>query len=450
MPLTSLIYDLLDDLNRPGMPWQVGAIVASILFGWLSAQVVRIWWNRRRGEAGSLLHTGVESFTRVVAPLLVVGLLYLAQFLLTKSHFHTNIVKVAIPVFWSLAAIRLVFYLLRRVFARRGQLGQALVTFEKIFALVAWLAVVLYITGLWPDIFDFLDSYKIQFGPKKSNSVTVADILQAVASIVVALMLALWAGAALEERLMGVHALHSSLRVALARLGRALLIVGAVLLSLNLVGIDLTVLSVFGGALGVGLGLGMQRIASNYVSGFIILLERSLSIGDMISVSTFTGKVTQINTRYTVLQGLDGVETVLPNELLISGPVQNQSLTTPRVRASTKVTVAYGSDLDQVMPLLIAQAVGTPRVLEEPAPGISLTRFGPDGYELDLGFWIADPENGQGGVVSEINKKIYALVQAGTVRLGFPSVDTRLLDSHIASVVARITQPTQNSQPGAS
>jgi small-conductance mechanosensitive channel len=450
MPLTSLIYDLLDDLNRPGMPWQVGAIVASILFGWLSAQVVRIWWNRRRGEAGSLLHTGVESFTRVVAPLLVVGLLYLAQFLLTKSHFHTNIVKVAIPVFWSLAAIRLVFYLLRRVFARRGQLGQALVTFEKIFALVAWLAVVLYITGLWPDIFDFLDSYKIQFGPKKSNSVTVADILQAVASIVVALMLALWAGAALEERLMGVHALHSSLRVALARLGRALLIVGAVLLSLNLVGIDLTVLSVFGGALGVGLGLGMQRIASNYVSGFIILLERSLSIGDMISVSTFTGKVTQINTRYTVLQGLDGVETVLPNELLISGPVQNQSLTTPRVRASTKVTVAYGSDLDQVMPLLIAQAVGTPRVLEEPAPGISLARFGPDGYELDLGFWIADPENGQGGVVSEINKKIYALVQAGTVKLGFPSVDTRLLDSHIASVVARITQPTQNSQPGAS
>lgn len=450
MPLTSLIYDLLDDLNRPGMPWQVGAIAASILFGWLSAQVVRIWWNRRRGEAGSLLHTGVESFTRVVAPLLVVGLLYLAQFLLSKNHFHTNIVKVAIPVFWSLAAIRLVFYLLRRVFARRGQLGQALVTFEKIFALVAWLAVVLYITGLWPDIFDFLDSYKIQFGPKKSNSVTLADILQAVASIVVALMLALWAGAALEERLMGVHALHSSLRVALARLGRALLIVGAVLLSLNLVGIDLTVLSVFGGALGVGLGLGMQRIASNYVSGFIILLERSLSIGDMISVSTFTGKVTQINTRYTVLQGLDGVETVLPNELLISGPVQNQSLTTPRVRASTKVTVAYGSDLDQVMPLLIAQAVGTPRVLDEPAPGISLARFGPDGYELDLGFWIADPENGQGGVVSEINKKIYALVQAGTVKLGFPSVDTRLLDSHIASVVARITQPTQNSQPGAS
>ena len=449
MPFTSLFDDLLDDLTRPGMPWQIAAIVACTLLGWLSARMVQVGWQRRHGQDGSVPHTGVESFTRVVAPLLVVGLLYLARFLLARAHFHTNIVKVAIPVFWSLAAIRLVFYLLRRVFARHGQLGQAFVTFEKIFALVAWLAAVLYITGMWPDIIDFLDSYTLSFGPKvrgkASYNISLADIFQGVASIAVLLMLALWAGAALEERLMGVQALHSSLRVALARLGRALLIVGAVLLSLNLVGIDLTVLSVFGGALGVGLGLGMQRIASNYVSGFIILLERSLSIGDMISVSTFTGKVTQINTRYTVLQGLDGVETVLPNELLISGPVQNQSLTTRRVRASTKLTIAYGSDLDQVMPLLVAQAVGTPRVLEDPAPGISLSRFGPDGYELDLGFWIADPENGQGGVVSEINKKIYALVQEGTVKLGFPSVDTRLLDSHIASVVARITQPAQNS-----
>jgi small-conductance mechanosensitive channel len=330
------------------------------------------------------------------------------------------------------------------VFARRGQLGEAFVTFEKIFVLVVWLAVVLYLTGMWPDILDFLDGYTLKYGPKKNDFVSLADILQGAISVAVMLMLALWAGTALEERLMGVNALHSSLRVALARLGRAVLIVAAVLVSLRLVGIDLTVLSVFGGALGVGLGLGMQRIASNYVSGFIILLERSLSIGDMISVSTFTGKVTQINTRYTVLQGLDGIETVLPNELLISGPVQNQTLTLRRIRASTKVTLAYGADLDTLMPLLVEQAVGTPRVLDDPAPGISLSRFGPDGYELDLGFWIADPENGSGGVVSEINKKIYALVQAGTIKLGYPSVDTRLLDSHIASVVAQITQPAQN------
>lgn len=439
MPLTSLIDNLLDDLSRPGMPWQVGSIAASIALGWLVAGLLRFWWRRRRAARGiTTSHAGLESLARVVAPLLVVGLLYLSSTLLAGHRFHTNIVKVAIPVFWSLVVIRLAFYLLRRVFARHGQLGEAFVTFEKIFALVVWLAVVLYITGMWPELFDFLDATKLKYGTRPRDYVTLADILQAVASVAIMMMLALWAGTALEERLMGVQALHSSLRVALARVSRAVLIVGSVLISLSLVGIDLTVLSVFGGALGVGLGLGMQRIASNYVSGFIILIERSLSIGDMISVDKYTGKVTQINTRYTVLQGLDGVETVLPNEMLISGPVLNQTLSMRAVRASTKLMVAYGSDLDQVMPLLVAQAAGTPRVLESPAPGVSLSRFAPEGYELDLGFWIGDPENGQGGVVSEINKKIYALVQAGDIKLGIPALDTRLLDAHIASVVARI------------
>jgi len=439
LQLTSLIDDLLDDLSRPGMPWQVGAIAASVLIGWLCAGLLQAWWRGRRTARGITLHEGVASLTRVVAPLLVVGLLYLSTWLLAMNRFHTNIVKVAIPVFWSLVVIRVVFYLLRRVFARHGQLGEAFVTFEKIFALLVWAAVALYITGQWPDIFNFLDSTVLY--KKGSNKVVLGDVLQAVVSIAVLMILALWVGAALEERLMGVQALHSSLRVALARVSRAVLIISAVLLSLSMAGLDLTVLSVFGGALGVGLGLGLQRIASNYVSGFIILLERSLSIGDMISVDKYAGKVTQINTRYTVLQGLDGVETVLPNEMLISGPVLNQTLSMRAVRASTRLTVAYGSDLDQVMPLLAAQAVGTPRVLEAPAPGVSLSRFAPEGYELDLGFWIGDPENGQGGVVSEINKKIYALVQSGDIKLGIPSLDTRLLDAHIASVVARITQP---------
>jgi small-conductance mechanosensitive channel len=447
LQLTSLIDDLLDDLSRPGMPWQVGSIAASILIGWLCAGLLQFWWRRRRAARGITRHDTVDSFTRVVAPLLVVGLLYLSTWLLVQNRFHTNIVKVAIPVFWSLVVIRVAFYLLRRVFARHGQLGEAFVTFEKIFALVVWAAVALYITGKWPDIIYYLDANELKYGPKKGDTVSLLEILQGVTSVAVLLMLALWAGAALEERLMGMQALHSSLRVALARVSRAVLIVGAVLLSLRLVHIDLTVLSVFGGALGVGLGLGMQRIASNYVSGFIILIERSLSIGDMISVDKYAGKVTQINTRYTVLQGLDGVETVLPNEMLISGPVLNQTLRMRAVRASTKLTVAYGSDLDQVMPLLAAQAAGIPRVLETPAPGVSLSRFAPEGYELDLGFWIGDPENGSGGVVSEINRKIYALVQSGDVKLGIPALDTRLLDAHIASVVARITQPGQIPLP---
>jgi small-conductance mechanosensitive channel len=443
MPLTDQLpeqlSDLLDDLSDASMLWQLGAVLASVLFGWLAAWLLERFWRGRRDGASRALRLGVDGFARVVAPLLAVGLLSLARVWLARHHIHVNIVKVAIPLLWSLGLIRIAFYVLHRAFARRSRHSELFVTVEKSIALLVWAGVALYILGWWPDIYDFLDDRFVPLGRK--NKVSLADLLQASVSVVVLLILALWAGAALDERLMRMQALHSSLRVVLARTGRALLIFVAVLVGLHSVGVDLTVLSVFGGAFGVGLGLGMQRIASNYVSGFIILLERSLSIGDMISVDKYTGKVTQINTRYTVLHGLDGVETVLPNEMLISGPVLNQTLSARAVRASTRVPVAYGSDLDKVMPLLIAQAVGTPRVLDTPPPGVSLSRFGPEGYELDLGFWIGDPENGQGGVVSEVNKKIYALVQSGEIQLGFPSMDTHLLDAHIATVVARITQP---------
>jgi len=259
-------------------------------------------------------------------------------------------------------------------------------------------------------------------------------------SVVVMLMLALWAGAALEERLMGVAGLHSSLRTVMARMSRTVLILVAVLASLSLVGIDLTVLSVFGGALGVGLGLGMQKIASNYVSGFVILLERSLTIGDMISVDKYTGKVTQINTRYTILQGLDGVETVLPNEMLISGPVQNQSLTNPTVQLATQLTVSYDNDLDAVLALLLEAPKGIERVLTEPSPGVALKRFAPDGYELELGFWIRDPENGRGGVLSDVNKNIYALVKSGQIKLAYPARDTRLMDAQMLAVLGQMSR----------
>jgi small-conductance mechanosensitive channel len=446
MPLSNLLSDLIADFRDPGLLWQAGAIVACIVCGWGLARLIRrAYLQRRDGDTG-VMRVGVESFAHALSPLLVVGLLALAKQVLAQFH-HVNLLRVALPLFASLAVIRLAFYLMRRVFARHGPLGAAILTFEKIFALLVWLGVALYITGLWPELFQYLDDTTLPLGRHK---VSIAAILQAAVSVVVLLMLALWAGAALEERLMGVHGLHTSLRVVMARMSRAVLILVAVLVSLSLVGLDLTVLSVFGGALGVGLGLGMQKIASNYVSGFVILLERSLSIGDMISVDKFSGKVTHINTRFTVLQGLDGVETVLPNEMLISGPVQNQSLSNRSIRVATQLTVAYGSDLDVVIPLLEKLPVGVPRVLADPRPGVSLNKFAGDGYELELGFWISDPENGRGGVLSEVNKKIYALSQAGQIKLAYPApapapapaaaLDTRVLDAHIATVVARIAQ----------
>jgi small-conductance mechanosensitive channel len=431
MPISSLLVDLLDDMRDPGVAWQLGAIALCVALGWGLAHLVRNRLLKRALQPG-MVQFGIDSLARVMAPLLTVLLLVGAKLALAKMH-HVNVLRVAIPVCASLVVIRLAFFLLRRVFARKGPLGATILTFEKIFALLVWLGVALYISGLWPELIDILNTNTVPLG---RHDVTLAAILQAGASVVVFLMLALWAGAALEERLMHVEGLHSSLRVAMARMSRALLIVVAVLVSLSLVGIDLTVLSVFGGALGVGLGLGLQKIASNYVSGFVILLERSLAIGDMIAVDKYYGKVTQINTRYTVLQGLDGIETVLPNEMLVSGAVQNYSLSNRSLRLATHVTVTYDSDLKVLLPLLEQTAAGVPRVLADPPPSAMLNKFTTDGFELEVGFWIGDPENGKGGVTSDVNKKIWEMLQSEQLKLPFPLRDTRFLDARIAQVLA--------------
>ena len=437
MPLSTLLTDLFDDLRAPGVLWQVAAIAVSALLGWGIARLLRNAYLDRRDGDGSFMRLGVESFARVLSPLLALGLMALAKLVMVRYQ-HVNLLRVAMPLATSLVLVRLAFYLLRRVFIKRGTDASAILTFGKIFAGLVWIGVALYITGLWDDVFAFLNDTTLPLG---RNKVSLEAILQAGISVVVLLMMALWAGAALDERLMGMKTVHSSLRVVIARTSRALLIVIAVLVSLSMVGIDLTVLSVFGGALGVGLGLGLQKIASNYVSGFVILLERSLSIGDMIAVDKYAGKVTHINTRYTVLQGLDGVETVLPNEMLISGPVQNQSLSNRSVRVATTLTVAYDSDLTVVIPLIEQAGVTVARVLAEPPPAVSLLRFSNDGYELELGFWIQDPENGKGGVLSDVNKKIYALIQAGQVKLAYPSRDTKLIDAHINALLAQTPAP---------
>jgi small-conductance mechanosensitive channel len=430
MPISNLLTDLFADIHKPAIVWQAGIIVVCVLVGWLLARVVR-------ANGTGVVQVGVTNFGHVLTPALIAALIALSKLIAKPFIGNVNLLKVALPVFGSLALIRLAFFLMRGAVARRGTVGATLVTFEKIFSLLVWLGVALYLTGLWDDVFTFLDTTTLPLG---KNHVALSTILQAAVSVVILLMVALWAGAMLEERLMGVAGLHSSLRVVMARMSRAILIVVAVLVSLSLVGIDLTVLSVFGGALGVGLGLGMQKIASNYVSGFVILIERSLAIGDMITVDKYSGKVTQINTRYTILQGLDGVDTVLPNEMLISGPVQNQSLSNPNVQVATQLTVSYDNDLDAVIALLEAVPGEVARVLDTPRPGVALKKFGADGYELELGFWIADPSNGRGGVVSEVNKRIYALVREGKIKLAYPARDTRELDAQMLAVLTGMTR----------
>ena len=420
---SNLLSDLWDDLHEPSVLWQIGTIAVCFLLAWGLARIVRTLYAKQ-GKQARAVHLGAESFFRVLSPLFALAFIAIAKLLLARWH-HVNLLRLALPLLASFALIRLVFHILRRIFVRQGRAGSFLLLFEKVFALLVWTGVAMYITGLWPDVLQYLEETQIPVG---RNKIALLGIFQAAASVVVTMILALWIGASLEERLMQVQGMHSSLRVVMARAGRALLILIAVLVSLSLVGIDLTVLSVFGGALGVGLGFGLQKIASSYVSGFVILLERSLSIDDMIAVDKYYGKVTQINTRYTVLRGLDGIESVIPNEMLISGPIQNYSLSSRELWLTTDVIVAYRTDVESLLGLLESVTAGVERVSRENPPVAYLMKFGTDGLELRVGFWINDPENGKTSVLSRVNRAIWQAFQDHGIEVPYSQRVVTLID----------------------
>jgi len=420
----NLIADSWTDLHETRVWWQIAVVTLCILLSYVIARSLRARFPVDAHAQASEKEVA-QTFLRILFPGLMWGLLFICKILLLKYQ-HVYLLTLLIPIFGSLALIRFGIYLSRRIFGNGAEIGAIHLLLEKMFSWAVWLVAVLYYTGLLPDVVGFMDDSVISFGHTK---LSFTEILQAMVSVALTVLLALWASAALEKRLMKVSTLHTSVRLVLSRLGRSLLILFAVLISLSLVGIDLTVLSVFGGALGVGLGLGLQKIASNYVSGFIILLDRSMSIDDLITVDKYSGKVTRINTRYTVLKGLDGVESIIPNEMLVSSPVQNLSLTDRSVWMSTDLAVAYDTDIEVLLPQLEDVVKTVARVSAEYRPAANLINFGQSGLELRVGFWIVDPENGKTAVLSDVNRAIWKLLKEKNIEVPYPQHEIRVINS---------------------
>ena len=432
--LQEVIEIVQGGLARPQSLWQLAVIAVGLVAGGLVAQAARRHVDARvaaeSGKVGlrtDLLRFSVAGIRRLAFPvsaLLVIlaGGLVLRMTGLAQRVGDVQLLRLAFTLLAAMAVIRLIVYVFRRSFPRAAWLG----TFERWIALSIWVVVALHLSGVLDDVIATLEAVRFPVG---RSQISLWDLLVGAASVVVTVLAALWLGSAIESRLMRADTLTTNSRVVLARVVKALLLVVAVLVGLSSVGIDLTVLSVFGGALGVGLGLGLQRIASNYVSGFIILLDRSLSIGDMITVDKFYGRVDQINTRYTVIKALDGTETILPNEMLVSTPVINHSLTSPEVRVVIKTSIAYSADLDRALDILAECARAQPRVLPRPEPGAFVTALGADGIELEVGFWIRDPEEGTLAVRSDITRQVLRRFAAEGIEIPFPQRDIRIVSA---------------------
>ncbi|MCX7156632.1 MAG: mechanosensitive ion channel [Rhodocyclales bacterium] len=413
--LASLWRGVLADLREPDLVWQLLALAACLLLAKLGERLVR---GRQIG-AGRAWELSRGGLKRITFPLLALVLVLIAR-PLAEQWIRVSLFSLALPLLSSLAVIRVVFYVLRLSFADATWLVQ----FERAFAGLVWCIVALHITGLLPEVIDVLESVAFTVGKQK---LTLWHVLQGAAAVLVTVLLALWLSSAIETRLHAADGLDNNLRVVLARLSRALLILLAVLIGLPMVGIDLTTLSVFGGALGVGLGFGLQKIASNYVSGFIILLDNSIRIGNIITVGSDRGEVTRITTRYTVLKNLSGVEALVPNELLISSVVQNESYSDPKVRIGVPVQVSYDSDLERAMGIMAAAARAQSRVLADPAPGALVLGFADSGINLELGFWVADPEQGVSGLRSDVNLAIWREFKQAGIAIPFPQREVRIL-----------------------
>ena len=415
--------DSLDEwvtsLAQPSALIEMGLVVASALLAW---GVVRLVRRVSANTDNNSILFGKRIIDGVLFTLLLLVLAYVASVFLSRV-LPLAVFKVAIPVLLSLAVIRLGVKVLQAAF-KNAPWVRAL---ERSISWLAWLAMLLWVSGLLPVILEELDAIKWKMG---ASTLSLRNLLEGALTAGVVILITLWISSTIESKLLRqATGSELSLRKAASNGIRVVLVFVGLIVALSAVGIDLTALSVLGGAIGVGVGFGLQKLAANYVSGFVMLAERSVRIGDNVRVDGFEGRITDIRARYTVIRALSGRESIVPNEMFISNRVENLSLADLQVLQSTVVSVGYDSDVELVMRLLSEAALAQVRVLKDPGPAVNLTNFGPDGLEFTLNYWMTDPENGQQNLRSLVNLSALAALRQHGIEIPFPQrvVHTKLV-----------------------
>jgi small-conductance mechanosensitive channel len=402
------LQELWLDLQSPAIALELIGLVACLLLSGLMS-----WALGRRLASGTSILFGQRLIDGVLFPVLALMTTYGLKLGLVKFQ-HVPVLKVVLPVLVSLVVIRLIARVLAAVFP----LSRSARLIEQVVSWLAWGLAVLWVTGLLAPLMDELDGLFFSVGKTR---ISVTHVIEVVLTSSLVLVLALWLSATLEQRVLSRAFDDLSMRKVAANSLRVLLLVIGTLFALSSLGFDLTALSVLGGALGVGIGFGLQKLAANYVSGFVILLERSLRIGDFVRVDGFEGRVTDIKTRYTLVRASNGSESVVPNELLLTQRVENLSLESRHLLQTCTYWVGLESDVTQVQALLLQAALSAERVLPDPLPQPLLAEVAPQGLRFTLNFWMDDPVNGQSLTRSRVNIAVLnALRDAGVLLVKSP------------------------------
>jgi small-conductance mechanosensitive channel len=402
---------------------ELGVLFLCVAMAWFGVRFTRRAMDATNPKS---IWFGRKIYDGVMFPLVLLCLAYAARAALMRW-MPVVVLKIAIPVLVALVAIRVGVKVLQVAFGNTP----AVRALERTISWAAWLAMVLWVSGLLPILLVELDQIRWSVG---GSTLSLRTLIEGALTAGAVLLITLWISAGIEARLLRTASgSQLSLRKAISNATRALLVLVGLLLALSAVGIDLTALSVLGGAIGVGIGFGLQKLAANYVSGFVMLAERSVRIGDSVRIDGFEGAITDINARYSVVRSLSGRESIVPNELFVTQRVENLSLADKLVWQSTVVSVAYDSDVELVTRLLEEAALAQPRVLKKPEPAAALSAFGADGLEFTLGYWIEDPQNGQLNLRSLVNHAVLKALREHHIVIPYPQ---RVLHMDTAPIVA--------------
>ncbi|CUS47852.1 MAG: potassium efflux channel KefA [Idiomarinaceae bacterium HL-53] len=399
--------------------WQAALILIAILAALVSAR----WWKRlfeqRTLSVQGFSRTLLRSGERIIWPLTALVVLFVGKLLLSYVELPHQALNILIPLTGAFAGVRMFIYLLRKS-VKGGPLLKAL---ENTIALIIWFLLGLHLLDLLPQTLASLDSVGINMGDFRLSVLTG---IKMVIMITVALAIAGIISKLIEHRLAETTLVNASTRVGLAKFAKFAVITIAIVIALSAAGINMSTFAVFGGALGVGLGFGLQRIAANFISGFIVIFDRSIKPGDNITVGERFGWVQELKSRYIVLRDRNGVDTLIPNENLITNEVINWSYADTNVRLRVQVDVSYEDDIEKALEIVRECARVSERVLQDPPPNALLKEFAESGITLELRFWVADPENGRENVSSQIRLAIWRAFKEHGITIPFPQRDVYL------------------------
>jgi small-conductance mechanosensitive channel len=417
--------DALDRLLEPANLVQVVIIAGMIALGWSLWRLVQ---SRLASEqAPDTWQTRLREAAWVISPYAITLLLTaMAAGLLHALGVPVHLVDLAVQLTGLLLLVRLVVYLLRVSLGSRARIKG----WGTPISVVVWVFLSLHVMGWGQDVIAVLDTIGIDTGKSR---ISVWSIAKLIVTIGVFVLGAIWVSRWIEKRLARMQGLAPNMRIGVAKFAQAFLVGLSVLIGLNASGLDMTSLNVFSGAIGIGLGFGLQSIAANFVSGFVLLMDRSIKPGDVISFTGTTGTSTegfgwvqQLRGRYVVVRDRDGVETLVPNQNLITNSVINWSYTDPRVRIKVPLRISYRDDPELALQILIRATEGHRRVLHEPPPVARLMSFGDHGVELELRFWITDPQEGVNNVRSDVNRAIWRQFREAGITIPVAQREVRL------------------------